>query len=777
MPASVEYFGIRHHGPGSARCLEQALHVLKPSMVLIEGPADAEELLPLLAECEMIPPVAMLAYDSKDAANAVFWPYAEFSPEYRAIRYAQENNLPIRLIDLPAANTLLERKEEMDALEGLLKPEPEEESAEGEASDDSVEQSVAIEDELDETTTSLPVGEQIRFDPIGALARAAGYEDGESWWSDLIEENADSSTVFAAVAEAMTELRSVPMTLPEREARREAHMRIAIAQARNETEGPIAVVCGAWHVPALMANHKLKDDRALLKGLPKIKPALTWAPWTEPRLASGSGYGAGVRYPGWYKHLWRHGADTAVITRWLLRMAEILRKGGNLISTASVIEAERLAVALASIRERPSPNFEEIRDAAIACMCHGEALLYQTISSELLIGSGVGQISANTPLAPLLDDLKEQQKKAKLKPEALDRELAVDLRSESGLLRSTLLHRLTALDIPWGRLSGSGRSRGTFRENWVLRWEPEYAVKLVEQLVHGPTIEQAAAQRVIMDMRSATTLAQLAELLRTAMTAQLPHAINDGIALLSKSATNTSDCTDLLRTLEPMAEVLRYGEARGGSKDFLADIVRKIALQSFLALPYAVRDLDADAATELSGAMLSAQRALSLIDLAPGDLEDWHQALHQIVDQSTSTASIAGLAARLLYEAELIDANEAALHLRRRLSPGTVTTDAAGYFEGFLGGISERLVHDEPLLHAVDEWIMDLSEEDLTANLPLFRRVFSGMDKLARQRLVDAVVRPHVSAGAFYELAEDLAPWEAHFPTVLDILQKGARDG
>ncbi|TIR73034.1 MAG: hypothetical protein E5X21_31775, partial [Mesorhizobium sp.] len=26
------------------------------------------------------------------------------------------------------------------------------------------------------------------LDPIGTLARAAGYEDGESWWSDIIEQ-------------------------------------------------------------------------------------------------------------------------------------------------------------------------------------------------------------------------------------------------------------------------------------------------------------------------------------------------------------------------------------------------------------------------------------------------------------------------------------------------------------------------------------------------------------------------------------------------------------
>ena len=92
----------------------------------------------------------------------------------------------------------------------------------------------------------------------------------------------------------------------------------------------------------------------------------------------------------------------------------------------------------------------------------------------------------------------------RLKPEALERDLAVDLRSESGLDRSTLLHRLMLLGVPWGKLTDAGRSRGTFRERWVLRWEPEFAVSLVENLVHGATIAQAAAGRLRSELEKAS---------------------------------------------------------------------------------------------------------------------------------------------------------------------------------------------------------------------------------------------------------------------------------
>ena len=45
-------FGIRHHGPGSARSLERALGELQPDAVLIEGPPEGDALLPLASEAE-----------------------------------------------------------------------------------------------------------------------------------------------------------------------------------------------------------------------------------------------------------------------------------------------------------------------------------------------------------------------------------------------------------------------------------------------------------------------------------------------------------------------------------------------------------------------------------------------------------------------------------------------------------------------------------------------------------------------------------------------------
>jgi len=676
-----------------------------PAVVLIEGPADASHLLPMLADPQMRTPVALLTYAEDDPANASFFPFTDYSPEYQASLWAVHNDAVLRFIDLPAS----------DRLERVT------EGAGGDAS--------PAEAEAD----------PISRDPIGVLANAAGYADGESWWSDVIEENPESTTVFAAVADAMAALRAETATLPTREAVREAQMRLEIAKAAGETDGRIAVVCGAWHVPALAEKRSLAADRAVLKGRGKAKIKATWAPWTTPRLSRASGYGAGVVAPGWCGHLWatREQPNRDVI--WLARIVTVLRERGHFVSTASAIEAQRLGVALAALRERPAPGFEELRDAAIACLCFGERAVWDDIAAELLVGSNVGAIPDSTPLAPLLEDLQRQQNAARLKPEALERALTLDLRSESGLARSTLLHRLTALDVPWGRIADAGRSRGTFRENWRLCWEPEFAVRLIESLVYGSTIAEAASNRLIEAIEAQPTLGALAERVRSAMIADLPRAIDIGIAALEEKSALTSDCQALLTALPPMADLLRYGEARAGAADHLGALMPRIVVQAAFALPYAARNLDGVAANALRDGMLGADGAIKLAELAPDVVDRWHEAMRQLLYDAQATRLITGVAARLLYQGELIDANETTDLLGRMLSPGTSVADAAGFFEGFFTGTGPRLIYDTGLRNAVDGWLVSLDGTVFTENLPLFRRVFAMLDRSERRRLMDAI--------------------------------------
>ena len=102
----IELYGIRHHGPGSARSLREALGELSPDVVLIEGPPEADALVGLAGDPEMRPPAALLGYVPGEPKLAAFWPFAVFSPEWQAIRYALGAGVPVRFCDLPAAHQL-----------------------------------------------------------------------------------------------------------------------------------------------------------------------------------------------------------------------------------------------------------------------------------------------------------------------------------------------------------------------------------------------------------------------------------------------------------------------------------------------------------------------------------------------------------------------------------------------------------------------------------------------------------------------------------------------
>src|SRR5262245_24631229 len=96
--------GIRHHGPGSARSVCEALKSHNPDVILIEGPPDANDLITLAADKEMRPPVAILVYLPSEPRRAVYYPFAEFSPEWQAIQYGLDQQIPVRFIDLPQAH-------------------------------------------------------------------------------------------------------------------------------------------------------------------------------------------------------------------------------------------------------------------------------------------------------------------------------------------------------------------------------------------------------------------------------------------------------------------------------------------------------------------------------------------------------------------------------------------------------------------------------------------------------------------------------------------------
>ena len=184
-------------------------------------------------------------------------------------------------------------------------------------------------------------------------------------------------------------------------------MRKSIRAAVKEGFERIAVVCGAWHAPVLTADalkrYPAKQDDELLKRLPKRKTAATWIPWTYDRLCFDSGYGAGVASPGWYDHLWVHRDQLSA--RWMIRVARLLRDEDIDASPANVIESVRLADSLAAIRGRQAAGLDELGEATLSVLCHGNPMPVRLIQRKLVVGQRLGQVPDAVPMVPLQRDL------------------------------------------------------------------------------------------------------------------------------------------------------------------------------------------------------------------------------------------------------------------------------------------------------------------------------------------------------------------------------------
>ncbi|NJN47982.1 MAG: hypothetical protein HC808_17580 [Candidatus Competibacteraceae bacterium] len=704
--------GIRHHGPGSARSVQHALAELQPDAILIEGPPDAQELLSLAHHTEMQPPVALLIYRPEDPQQAVYYPFAEFSPEWQAIQYGLKHGVLLRFMDLPQAHRLTpEATEKQDE----ISPEIE---------------------KTDSPKASAPTP-AIRQDPLNWIAEATGYGDGERWWEHMIEQRRDSQDLFQAVLELMTVLREETANLPLEplEACREAFMRRTIRQTQQAGYQRIAVICGAWHVPALAKPPPVKDDNALLKGLPKVKVTATWVPWTYGRLTYASGYGAGIEAPGFYHHCWM--TPDQVSVHWLSRVAQLLREHDLSASTASVIEAVRLAESLAALRNRSQPDLADLNEAALAVFCSGAETPLMLIKEKLMIGERLGQVPAETPMLPLQQDLQRQQKRLRLSPEAGQRLLELDLRKTNDLERSRLLHRLNLLNISWGRTERVG-GKGTFKENWRLQWQPELAVALIEANVWGNTVADAAANYAQVTAQGSVELPELTRLAEQVLIADLPAVISPVMTRLQNVAALTSDIPHLMEALPPLVDTLRYGNVRQTDTALVAHIVDGLVTRICIGLPGACASLDDNAAQAMFARLEAVNSAINVLQNEE-QLEYWRALLLRLTDQQGLHGLLAGRCCRLLFERSALDADQVGRRLNWALSTANEPSQAAAWIEGFLRGSGLILLHNETLWHILHEWVIGLRGDLFVQLLPLLRRTFATFAAPERRQMGERV--------------------------------------
>ncbi|MFK7934235.1 MAG: DUF5682 family protein [Saprospiraceae bacterium] len=690
----------------------RGLRDFEPDCILVEGPEDAQSLMEYIAHPDLQPPVAVLLYNETELSEASYFPFARFSPEWQATLYGLKKEIPVRLMDLPMSiNFTIDR----DA-----KNNPQ----------------LAFK-----TKDLTPAEIELRRDPFGQMAKLAGYEDSERWWEVTFEQNENDTEIFTVIADLMALLRAeTKHTESKQTLMREAYMRKHLRKAIKEKFEKIAIVCGAWHVPPLQnyLQYKQSADNVLLRGIKKTKTRATWIPWTYERLSFKSGYRAGVLSPAWYNLLF--GNRKEVVIRWMTKAARLLRKEDLEGSPANVIEAVRLAETLASLRGLAIAGIDELREAAITVFGSGDGAALKLIENQLIIGNTMGKVPAEIPVVPLQKDLDKQIKSARLTKERQSTEKltkVLDLRKDTNLRASYLLHRLSLLRINWGKpMKGSQHKTGSFSETWKLAWKPDFSIRIIEAGMCGNTVENAATNRVQQQVVETDDLSKVAELIEQSLNAALTNAIPVLLKKLQDLSTLTKDPLQLMDALPPLVNIIRYGDTRKTNTQAVEQVVEQLIPRIMLGLPNACQGVDEEVSEQIFQKIQNVNRVIGILN-HPDYTQQWYRALRAIVSTANIDRLITGGSIRILYDREIAVIAEVITQMHYALSKNNDKAKAIRWLEGFLFGSGMLLIHNPALWKIIDDWVEQLPPEDFQEILPLLRRAFAKFSAPERQRMLD----------------------------------------
>ena len=754
--------GVRHHSPVLAAAVPALLDSFAPDLVLVELPEEFGEWMPWLADPDTVAPVALAAARTgPDGADGPlrFYPFADFSPELVAVRWAARAGVAVGPCDLPLAH-------------------PGWDPAPGPA------------DDTDPGKPSLFATARDRM-----TGRA-----GEDLWDRWVEAPAPGSAPEAvrraalAVGWALRHDAHSGGGVDPRDLAREAWMRARVAAADGRR---VAVIVGAFHAPALLTpdpalgpalltpdpalgpassgptsagseatGARREDGAERARGPARAKRAqISLVPYTFDLLDARSGYPAGIRDPQWQQGVVECGADPSAVeglaAAFAVRVTSALRAAGHPAGPAEAREVARLATDLARLRGLPAPGRGELVEALQSTLAQGEPVgrgrAVARAMSDVLIGARRGQITARAPASGLLPSVRRLLGQLRLPgPGDPERTLRLDpLRSPLDRRREVALQRLVAGQIPYGsadQISGVGGA-DALTTVWRLHWTPVTEASIAVAGLYGVTLAQAAEGRLRTLRRreradDGPTGIQALAGLAVAMACGLAGLVRVRLADVAQAVGQGGTLPEIVTGID-LAERLGGGlvPALADPPDGLTDVIEELYAA-------AVRAVDGLAGSD---DLNDARALLALVhraDAAGRRLRLDH-ALARMADRGTPMMQAAAAAVRVVLGLDGAGAFGERLASWVDAPPIEMTQRLRGALTvaGPLLEAGDATV--TPLLDRVEE----LTDEEFLERLPGLRGGFDALSPAARSRILAMVT----------DRAGDVDPTLAEDPAVLAV--------
>ena len=759
--AGVHLVPIRHHSPACALALSALLEQVRPGAVLIEGPAEYTALLPALQDPATVPPIAVLSLADRTAS---YYPLAEFSPEWVALRWAGEHAAEAAFID---SNPRAHDGSPDDAVGGAAA------------------RTLQAEYHLARSTT------------LDSLARRLGCRDHDEVWEQLFEDR-DTSDIrawqgffadtlaWAALArlDAEREVLDADST-HAREAVMAAALRERLPDAdRSGSGAPIVVVTGAFHTLALLDALDGTPEAAWLPEPEVRSDGESWLiRYDFARLDSLRGYGAGMPSPGLWQRAWRvrtsqssgragasagpRGFATAVI----LDVVNALRETGEPLGTAQVRTAVEQALGLAALRGRAWPGRTDLLDALTSCLVKDDTGLSGNLGAAVaavFAASDLGRVPAGTASPPLVAEVRARLRALRFAlDDAAERRVSLDTaRKPRHRERRELLARLRFARVGLARQVGgadlvAGTGLGQFVEEWAYAWTPMVEASLVRAAQEAPTLDILVRLRLAERLSGEIGAAALAGILTELAVMGMDEDAEQVCDALEAALTDLSDLAGLAEVLHRLVALvegsgrLRLDRARPRLRIMLrrgtAAVARLVAelvgleddeeAEAVDAL-VAVRDLlvrlaradDSDGANESDA--LGACGTAEVVD--PG-----REAVLREIDalrRARATAPVlAGCATGIAATIGTLTRQEVTAAVVARLNPGADPAVLADFLVGLVRTSPDVILRAPDTLRTITRVLTGLDESGFLAVLPDLRRAFTALRPTETHRLAEQI--------------------------------------
>ncbi|MFE4464704.1 DUF5682 family protein [Oerskovia sp. NPDC056781] len=786
---------VRHHSPACALAVGALIEEVRPAVVLVEGPEEYGRLLPALLDPRTRPPVAVLSLGT-EGGGAGFYPLAEFSPEWVALRTGARLGAEVAFVDRSWVARVGDERSGDAARRGV----PDDGASVEDAPDGAGDRPEGADDAFARTLQSERNLAHSRT--IAAVAERLGCRDHDEVWDHLFEARtserlADWRELFGDVL-AWSGLARLDYEEEVLDAdgslAREALMSARVAEHRARVEGPVVVVTGAFHTLAL---------GEALTGAPEGEPVVRRRPargygspasadawlirYDHERLDGLRGYGAGMPSPGFYERLWaahrEPGGPSTLGVSLLVDVAAEATARGAQVSLAEIASAAEQATRLADLRERPWPGRTDLLDALTSCFVKDDGGLDVGIGrplgqavAEVFGGRALGEVPPGTASPPLVQRARERAEELRLVvTDSTPRRTRLDARRNprhrerraflalTDFVGSGFAHQVSGPDHV------AGRGMGLLIEEWEYAWTPLVEASLVELSHQGATLEAVAVRRLHrLEHELATTgrsALGVARLVAQAVVAGLSEHLDRLVALLRSTLDVDPSLESVVGGLHRLVD-LWDARVELGLEDHADDLLdlldHGLATVAYLVPGLGAADADAEPAAvgtlvALRDLLREAGRAARapVPDDAPsggdtllpggtparttGRAEPVLRELARLREDRGAAPGVRGALVALAATDDALDDDVLVAEVQAQLSPGADPVSAVRFLGGLLRVAPDLLLHTPELFDAVHTGLRDLDEDAFLAVLPDLRRAFTWLKPAETHRLAQQV--------------------------------------